>query len=309
MKPFRVLAIDGGGIRGLAPIQVLDALERRAGKPLYELFDLVTGTSTGGILATGMTQPGPVPSAAAMTDLYMELAADVFPRMTPRRFFGLNGMLSPRYGLKGLSAALQQEVGDHPLGESRIKVMLPVYDIRSRLPVFFKSWGTHSHLPAWLGAAATSAAPTYFPPVKIGNSHYTDGGVFAPNPAMCGAAEGLRLAYGRKVIVTSLGTGIAPAAKMNKHEMRAARDWGTVAWLVPLVRTTLRGMSPTVNYELHQLDRSGAISFYRFDPQLVDDFAMDEARPEQLQGLVDLSREYVRDVSGELDDLLLELGA
>ena len=107
---MRILAIDGGGIRGLIPAIVLADLERRTGRRTAELFDLIAGTSTGGILACGLTRTGegggPVFSAADLIGLYESEGPEIFHRSLLRRIASVGGLTDERYDDRGLSAAL-----------------------------------------------------------------------------------------------------------------------------------------------------------------------------------------------------------
>ena len=106
----RILAIDGGGIRGLIPAIVLADLERRTGRRTAELFDLIAGTSTGGILACGLTRPGdgdaPAFSAADLIGLYESEGPEIFHRPCCGRIASVGGLTDERYDDRGLTAAL-----------------------------------------------------------------------------------------------------------------------------------------------------------------------------------------------------------
>ena len=99
---MRVLAIDGGGIRGLIPALVLAELERRCGRPIARLFDLVAGTSSGAILACALTRPDAMPAAQAAA-LYEREGPEVFDRSLLKRISSLGGLIDERYDARGLS--------------------------------------------------------------------------------------------------------------------------------------------------------------------------------------------------------------
>ncbi|HEY8581871.1 MAG TPA: patatin-like phospholipase family protein, partial [Capillimicrobium sp.] len=195
---MRVLSIDGGGIRGIIPVTVLAALEQRAGRPTSALFDLVAGTSTGGILALALNVPDAEGSArwsaAAVLDLYREEGPQIFSRSLGRRITSVDGLLDDRYGNDNLREALRRYLGDTTVGEALTPALVTAYDLVARKPRFFKSWRPEdAAVPMALAAEATSAAPTYFEPVLVDGAPLIDGGVFAGNPAMCAYAEARRL--------------------------------------------------------------------------------------------------------------------
>src|SRR3954469_18377138 len=102
---MRVLSIDGGGIRGVIPALVLTELERRAGRRTFELFDLIAGTSTGGILACALCAPDPLP-ASQLVGLYEERGPDIFDRSLFQRIKSAEGLIDEKYDAAGLEAAL-----------------------------------------------------------------------------------------------------------------------------------------------------------------------------------------------------------
>src|SRR3954447_11828002 len=192
-EPLRVLAIDGGGIRGIIPATVLADLEVRSGRPVCDLFDLVVGTSTGGILALALTAPGeggrPRWRAEELITLYVREGPRIFSRTVFDRIRSADGALDEKYPSDGLVEVLAESFGELRLRDALIDVMVTAYDTVGRRPFFFRSSRARADAaqdwPARDAAHATSAAPSYFEPVKLGDFSLIDGGVFAANPAMC----------------------------------------------------------------------------------------------------------------------------
>src|SRR4051812_11421638 len=200
---MRVLAIDGGGIRGIIPPLVLADLEARTGRPVSELFDVIAGTSTGGILACALARAGEDGgarySAASLVDLYVEEGPSIFAPHLLHRIRSVDGLLDERYDDRGLRAALERYLGDARLSGARVDVLVSAYELHERFAFFFRSARarldpTYDFAMADV-AHATSAAPTYFEPVEVtdvaGRNTWAliDGGVFATNPAMCAVAD------------------------------------------------------------------------------------------------------------------------
>src|SRR5918997_3167764 len=197
------LAIDGGGIRGLIPALVLAEIERRTGRPMADMVDLVAGTSTGGVLACGLTRPGddgrPRFSAEELAGIYVEEGPRIFHRGLLKRIFSVGGWIDERYEDDGLNAALARYLGDEWLSDALVDVLVTAYDIQGRFAFFFRSARARINptydftLPQV--ARATSAAPTYFEPVEVtdraGARSYPliDGGVYAVNPSMVAYAD------------------------------------------------------------------------------------------------------------------------
>jgi len=170
-------------------VTILAQLEARLGKPCHEIFDLITGISTGSIIAGALATGMP---AAKIKDLYQELGPVVFDK--PRGF--LRWIFQSRYPSDGLEKVLSDNFA---MSFNDVKTKLMVYAVRldgqnGIEPTFWKSWRNDLSAPCmWEAMMASSAAPAYFDTVKIGDHWYTDGGVAAVNPSMYGLAESLRL--------------------------------------------------------------------------------------------------------------------
>src|SRR3954468_17801023 len=114
---MKILAIDGGGIRGLIPALVLTEIEKRTGRPISSLFDLVAGTSTGAILACGLTRPQPM-SAEGLAALYQEEGPQIFAPFLGKTITSLGGVIDERYDAKELVKSLQRHLGDARLSQA-----------------------------------------------------------------------------------------------------------------------------------------------------------------------------------------------
>src|SRR5918997_1460582 len=116
------LAIDGGGIRGLIPALVLAEIERRTGRPMADMVDLVAGTSTGGVLACGLTRPGtdgrPRFSAEELAGIYVEEGPRIFRRGLLKRIASVEGWVDERYDDDGLNTALECYLADATLSDA-----------------------------------------------------------------------------------------------------------------------------------------------------------------------------------------------
>ena len=139
-----ILSLDGGGIRGIIPAMVLSEIENKAGKPISELFDLIAGTSTGGILALGLCKQNnsgaPQYSAKDLIDIYKTRGKDIFSRSLWKGITSTGGLSDEKYSEDGLEEVLQDYFAEEPLGSALTKVLITSYDIQNRAPLFFKSW-------------------------------------------------------------------------------------------------------------------------------------------------------------------------
>jgi patatin-like phospholipase/acyl hydrolase len=256
----KVLCIDGGGIRGLIPALVLEEIERRTGRRIAELVDLVAGTSTGGILACGLTRPGadgrPLYSARELAGIYVEEGPRIFHRGLLKRIFSVEGWVDERYEDDGLNAALERYLGDASLSGALADVLVTAYDISGRFAFFFRSERARKDPAYDFGlvqvARATSAAPTYFEPAEVtdaaGARTYPliDGGVYAVNPSMCAYADVVAAGRaGELELMLSLGTGEHTRA----YTFRQTRWWGQLEWARPVLDMVFDGVADTIEFE------------------------------------------------------------
>jgi patatin-like phospholipase/acyl hydrolase len=313
----RILAIDGGGIRGLIPAMVLAEIERRTGRRTADLFDLIAGTSTGGILACGLTRRGedgrPLYTAADLIGLYESEGPEIFARRLLKRVTSVDGLLDERYGDSGLNAALVRYLDSARLSETLTDVFITAYEIERRQAFFFRSSRARAD-PTYDftlvdAARATAAAPTYFEPARVrdvaGAASYAlvDGGVFALNPAMAAYAE--VAANGRAAdvdLVVSLGTG----SHTRRIAYEDARGWGQIGWARPIIDVVFDGVAQTVDFELGHL--LGEERYVRLQTRLDEaSDALDDASDRNLEALRREGTRLVEARSADLDRIAAAL--
>ena len=219
-RQFRILSIDGGGIRGVFPAAFLAGLENRylGGTSVAKYFDLIAGTSTGGIIALGLADGL---RASELRDIYIQRGCEIFPPVRSgilgiverqwRNFFQL---FRYRYDREALTRVLEETFGDRKLGEASSRLCIPSFEGRYGEVYIFKT----PHHPDFRKdgrermtkvAAATGAAPTYFQPLRDGGYTFVDGGVWANNPIMIALVDALTcFAVPRECIsILSIGCG------------------------------------------------------------------------------------------------------
>ena len=294
--PRRVLSIDGGGIRGIIPAMVVAHIERKMGKPAHELFDLMVGTSTGGILALGLSRPGasrPAQfSARWVVKLYEEQGANIFEYSLWRKLRTVGGILDEAYSHEVLESILGKYFAGATLGDCKTPTMVTSYDIQNRRTVFLKSWYADHQLVRCCDAArATSAAPTYFEPKPLDTgdvaSVLIDGGIFMNSPSVSAYAEARKLFPDEPIAVLSLGTGelTRPIA------FGEARTWGSALWVMSLLDCMFDGVSKAAD---HQMQLFLSERYQRLQTSLErasDD--MDDASEENIRNLKRTARELI----------------
>lgn len=225
-QPITVLSIDGGGVRGIIPAVFLQEIERRMEKPIADVFDIIAGTSTGGLLSLAFTCPdttkitGQKFTADEIIEFYKSLSSDIFPKQSKVKVAGgfCKGAL---YSSDPLEKRLSENFGAVKLSQLTTHVLITAEDIKKECShSFLSDEATDDSRDYFIRdiARATSAAPFYFKHTKIQtveNSHhqnkkfeyYQDGGTKNNNPAQLAFDKAKKLFKGRHIHLISLGTG------------------------------------------------------------------------------------------------------
>lgn len=265
-----VLSIDGGGIRGLIPGTILSFLEEELQKldgeeaRLADYFDVITGTSTGGLVTAMLTAPNennrPLFAAKDIKDFYLTQCPKIFPQKScplfPYLTKVIKALAGPKYDGKYLHKLVKEKLGDTKLHQTLTNVVIPTFDIEQLQPTIFSSYEVKKNpsSDAFLSdiCIGTSAAPTYLPAhyfetkdsqgQVIRKFNLIDGGVAANNPTLVAIGEVSKEIIGgsqaffpinpldyARFLVISLGTGSAKAEM--KYSAPAAAKWGLLNWL------------------------------------------------------------------------------
>jgi predicted acylesterase/phospholipase RssA len=322
-RPLRILAIDGGGIRGILPAMVLSDLERRTNRPIIDLFDLIVGTSTGGLVALALACPTadgkPRHTARDIVRLYEVEGKRVFSRSVWHKIRSVGALAEGKYPSAGIEGVLQDYFGECRLKDALADVVVPAYEIERRMPFFFKTANARAKsyydYPMKNVIRAATAAPTYFEPMQVQidgpNDYYAlvDGALFAYNPGMCAYVEALnRYPERDSVIMVSLGTG-----KLTRRlPYDEVKDWGAARWAQPAFALMCDGICDVVDHQLQQLlpeTEDGLRQYYRFQARLdVGNDDMDDASNTNIRVLKLLAEDMLqanRAVLRSLADKLL----
>lgn len=244
-REFKILSIDGGGIKGIFPATLLAEMEEHylEGGSIADHFDLITGTSTGGIIALALSIGMP---AREIANLYIERGNNIFPPYAPswrgwlsRKWDSARGMVYHRYDRAALMAMLDETFGERLLGASKSRLCIPSCDGRHGDVYIFKTphhpdYKRDQHEKMTTVAAATAAAPTFFQPLESGGYRFVDGGIWANNPIMVGLVDALACfdVDRHSVRILSLGCGDEPYTVSD----RMIRRGGLWSW-----RTAIHG--------------------------------------------------------------------
>lgn len=224
---FKILAIDGGGFRGVYAAYILKKIQDEFSVSWGETFDLIVGTSTGAILAAGLVVGV---DANEILDLYRLHGKKIFKK----RLFRKSGFFCSRYDNDHLKAQLHEVFGDKKLGEISFPLILPATDIGNGGVHVFKSgydreFVRDKDVLVADAVLASCSAPTFFDPVRVGQYILADGGLWANNPSLVAAIDAKRrLGIDLKdVYILSLGTGIGKKYYVQKSSLlQKLTGWG-----------------------------------------------------------------------------------
>jgi len=259
-KPFKILSIDGGGIKGLYSTKIIEHLEERYNCSMSDHFDLICGTSTGGLIALALALKIP---ASKISEFYETHGKLIFPKRTK-----LGGILRQtfwkgKYSDKPLRNALQEMFGENKIGDLQNLVCIPSYSVTDARPWVFK----YDHKEGGLDrdnkaycvdvALATSAAPTYFPLCEIpyyDHKQFIDGGVWANNPTMTGVIEALTYFAGEGKQFDSIEVlSISSLNNTGGKPVGMKRKRSFIQWRNDLFDTSIIGQSDFTDYTMNKL--------------------------------------------------------
>ncbi|MEO9774150.1 patatin-like phospholipase family protein [Roseibium sp.] len=336
-----ILSIDGGGVRGLIPVRLLETLESRLSQrgvaaPMHKVFDLMAGSSSGGLIAAGLTAPRPGGSAGEAATTLAELRAfferesrDIFTSSISARLARAVtnplGLFDETYDARPLEKLLKERFGWTSMASGLTRLVLTAYDIERRKAVFMtngaeKNGGRPDDYYFWQAVRATTAAPSYFEPAKVENlsrrreEALIDGGVFMKDPTIAAYLEARKLGWGDdEIVILSLGTGRAPGRPFLYKD---AIGWGALGWMqpskgVPILSIFADGQSQTASYQAeHLFAELPNVTYHRLEAELPPEAEdTDNARPGNIITLNGAADRVIRDNTVFLDtfaDMLTE---
>lgn len=307
-KSIKVLSIDGGGIRGIIAVVILKRILEGVGLPAHKIFDLIAGTSTGGIIALGLGTPSNKDetnepySPAGLLDLYVQNGAEIFNKGC---LTFLTQICGPKYSAKPLERVLNTYFTNTVISSALTPLLVSSYDLKAQLPFFFKSRAFEpDEFIDWKVtdiARATSAAPTYFPPKHLnwGTADFAlvDGGVFVNNPAMAAYAEARRLyPNAPKYIIVAVGTG----NRQDHIGYFQAKYWDLLGWAKKIIPIFMDSVSEAVDYEL---ERMSDCIYCRLQPPDLSAASndMDNVDPENIAALQAVATNYLAANPADVD--------
>lgn len=340
---YKILSLDGGGIRGIITCAILKFIEDNTGYSISRLFSLIAGTSTGGIITLGLTMRDQhnrnAYSASDMLDLYMKNGSTIFQRPDDLLSRLPGKLLNKPYDAIGIETLLHQYFGESMLKDALTNVLVTTYDIESGRPYYFSSRlakkDTKEDRPIKLIARSTSAAPIFFQPsILLDNEAedlaFVDGGVYANNPSILAYGEAKEVwkekvraetvvsgceTKGFESVVSpddgdlpfymlSIGTGYIKKP-INGWEASQFRGW---EWIKPLLTNVfMNSVAGSTHYTMQHLlppYSDNSKRYHRIDFEIPEEIsAMDNASLENMQRLLDATERYIEANKSYLEDI------
>lgn len=339
-KKIRILSLDGGGIRGIITCVILKYIEEQLQKldnpnaKIGDYFDLIAGTSTGGILASILLFPDndnkAKYSVETALDLYAKKGETIFNVSFWQHIINPFGLFSEKISQRALEKQLEEVFGNLELKNFIKPSLITSYDIFHRKAKFFTSHEASSNLENFYVkdvCRATAAAPTYFEPAKIKSLYgqeftLIDGGVYANNPALCAYAEARKIEFSKllnnpskpdfptisDMMIVSVGTGEV----LKPYTFKQFENAGKVKWIQPLIDILLSANVETTDYHVRKmyetLGSRNAKNYHRLMPSLKNASSeMDDVSAKNIYELIQAGLAYVDQNRKELNEIAKKL--
>ena len=337
MPIFKILSIDGGGLRGVVPLTMLKKIEAITGKRIHECFDLIAGTSTGGLIASGISIKNPVNPTTPLyslddiMDVYVHRGHEIFPERNAigNIIHAVRDLLHPKYSSDGIEKVFKDVLKNYRLTDCLNHLMVCTYDLNNNLPLFIKSRNAQNNPQQnallYDACRATSAGPTFLPSYEFvypndaenPNRNCIDGGVFVNNPSLTALSEFSKhhdyylpstindsdIKY-KDVYVLSLGTGsysgtINEADSMNKGEL---------FWVKKISDIMMRGVNRSTDYEMIEMMEPGNYLRMKVDIDTEIHSEITNSSSETTQYLIAATNDMLVKRDNDLRALLTKMG-
>lgn len=329
MKKYKILSIDGGGIRGILPAMILQEMENRlrqrtgnADARIADYFDMIAGTSAGGMLACSMlyNHNGQKMDCAKAVELFESGGPIIFKK---NGFNNIRRMFDSMYPAKNIERVLADVFGDSQLSSAVTEGLITAYDITNREAILFDTDSAQKDKNRDYRLAdiarATSAAPTYFPVAEISSMGGTkkclvDGGIYANDPSLCAIIEAKKKIWKETncapkihdMYVVSIGTGRVSKSYLYDK----AKSWGLISWALPVIDILQSSGAEVISYLVGKLFEAEECQrqYVRLTPEIGDaSDQMDDGSVKNINALKASAQDYIQKHSADLDKVLNDL--
>ncbi len=313
---MKILSVDGGGVRGIITATILEEIERKTGKHITELFDAITGTSTGGLIAAAITKPdrrgnNPEYYAKDVVDLYLTQAEKIFAPSLLRKIFTGFGLWGAKYSRSYYDSILEKTFDNVLLSQTLRPLFIPIYSIEKDKPFIASSYlaKNNSNNDFYLKdiVGATGAAPTYFAPKLFksitNKSSYqgADGGIYANNPELIGITGVYTMNPKLEltdIILVSIGTGCS----INNPNVKA--DNGDIGWLKgrDIISDMIDAESTIAEAAITAMLKNN--NHFRLQMNIPEEMSsMDNGNEQHLHSLINIAKDYINQNQQTIDTI------
>lgn len=259
----RILSLDGGGVRGIIQAYILNKIQKETRRPLWGLFDVIVGTSTGGLIALLI---GSGFSGEEILEFYFSCSSIIFEKNK----FSFGGIIKPKFSSSDFQILAENIFKGKMFSDMKTNIVCPAYCLDFGRPVLYRSFDS-SVLPISCAdlAVAISASPTYFKPKTVQKMAMIDGGVFMNNPAAEAAATAFEL-YGDDFKLLAIGNGSIPVCVPGSSQ----KNTGKIFWMDKIIDIMFDGVSDLAD---DQCSRILGNKFLRINSPLPGDINPDLA--------------------------------
>lgn len=333
MDKYCILSIDGGGLRGVVPLTILKAIETKTNKRIHELFNFISGTSTGGLITAAISIKNPIAATTPLYSLddvinvYVQRGHEIFPERTKisNLLHGAEDLFKPKFSDIGIKNVFTDVLKNYKILDCLNDIMICSYDLNNNLPLFFKSRAARNNANQnallYDVCRATSAGPSYLPSYQFiypndaedPNRNCIDGGVYVNNPSMAALVEFSKYHHDylpsipadtdidyNNVFVLSLGTG-SYTGKVNEAD---TENKGEIYWAQQISDIMMRGVNRATDYEMNEMMCSG--NYLRLTIAIDNDIhsEMSNSSSETTQYLVGATNQMLQQKDKDIDDFL-----
>jgi patatin-like phospholipase/acyl hydrolase len=287
-KKFRILSLDGGGLRGIIPVLVIKEIERRTGKPITDMFDMIAGTSTGALIACGLSVSddgvNPKYKIADIEKIYTERGNDIFPKKKWFNGFlsGVSALKNPKFKADGLQKVLEELLGEKRIADCFKPIFVTTFDLYNNEALLFKyrqAIADPSRNARLIDICrATSAAPTYLPTYNFMYNDKkrvcVDGGIYMNNPSIGALVEITKFhkeaPYNMEelslsdISILSIGTGHYSSEIARKK----VEGFGLLDWATNITDVMMQAVNQTTTYQTEEFTSTG--NFLRINIDIDD---------------------------------------
>ncbi len=308
---IRILLIKGGGMKGVLPSMMLREIVKVAGKPIAELFDYISVTSSASFTALEYIFTDDDGNIKYSPDDIFQTATEdinsIFPQNFLNLFLNSFGMFSAKYNTSGIDGMLSKKFGDAKLADTHIPISAHAFSLSNHMPKTFSTFksciNSEENISLKDFVEATSAAPIFFEPKEIAGEYYVDGGLYANSPAIEAFVD-LKTHYPEltedNLIVVSLGTGKVPHT--NQY---SKGSHGLFQWLVSknnIIKVLMEASQSSIDYAASKIFKN----YYELEPVLTND-QNEMDKPSNIPVLLKLGEEYIAQNQDKIKSIVAAL--